>query len=119
MSINNLDYDKVYNNKQYYECNGNMQDGRAFTDYRSNCTLNNILISNNNITNTYGYREFLQNNANNIRLNMLKNDQNRCICYGDTMLDEQFMYTCDGELCELSSKNKDGLGVGRNYSING
>ena len=50
---------------------------------------------------------------------MLKKDQNKCICYGDTMLDEEFMYTCNGELCELSLNNSNGLGVGRNYSVNG
>ena len=107
---------KVYNDKVYYECNLKMQDGRGLTDYRSNCMINNEMIYNNNIVNTYNYRNFLQNNANNLRKQMIVNQQKNCVCYGDTMIDEEFMYSCDGELCKMNEQNMNGIGVGRDYN---
>ena len=71
--IPNVNDGKVYNDKVYYECNLKMQDGRGLTDYRSNCMINNEMIYNNNIVNTYNYRNFLQNNANNLRKQIFLN----------------------------------------------
>ena len=54
---------KVSNNK-YPDCPAIMDDGRAFTDYRSSCYINDIIRVKNGITNSYDYRQFLINNGN-------------------------------------------------------
>jgi hypothetical protein len=56
---------KVSNNK-YPDCPAIMDDGRAFTDYRSACYLNNMLRVQNGIQNSYDYRQFLIRNGENI-----------------------------------------------------
>jgi hypothetical protein len=38
-------------------------DGRIFTDYNSNCVINNQIMKDNKITSQYEYRKFLQENA--------------------------------------------------------
>lgn len=62
---------KVSNNK-YPDCPAIMNDGRAFTDYRSSCYINDLLRVKNGIQNSYDYRQFLINNGseliNTIRL---------------------------------------------------
>jgi len=62
---------KVSNNR-YPNCPALMDDGRAFTDYRAPCFRNDMLKIQNNITNSYDYRQFLINNGekiiNNIRV---------------------------------------------------
>ena len=40
-----------------------MDDGRHFTDYRPRCDVNNLIINNNKIMNSYDYKNFLINNA--------------------------------------------------------
>jgi hypothetical protein len=39
------------------------EDGRAFTDYKPSCTVNDKIKKNNNIKNSLEYRKFLQSNA--------------------------------------------------------
>lgn len=56
---------KVSNNK-YPDCPAIMDDGRAFTDYRSACYLNDMLRVKNGIQNSYDYRQFLIRNGENI-----------------------------------------------------
>lgn len=56
---------KIPNNK-FPNCPALMDDGRAFTDYRSSCFMNNILKTQNNITNSYDYRQFLIKNGSNL-----------------------------------------------------
>jgi len=62
---------KISNNR-YPDCPAIMDDGRAFTDYRSSCYINNVLRTQNGIKNSYDYRQFLINNGskliNTIRL---------------------------------------------------
>ena len=53
---------KTSNNK-YFSCPPRMDDGRHFTDYRGNCFVNNIIRNNNDIMNSFQYRSFLTNNA--------------------------------------------------------
>ncbi len=69
------DYFRVSNNK-YPDCPAIMDDGRAFTDYRSSCFMNNMLKVKNNIRNSYEYRQFLIRNGeqvmNDIRLYNIK-----------------------------------------------
>lgn len=53
---------RVPNNK-YPDCSALMDDGRAFTDYRSTCVVNNMLRTQNKIRNSYDYRQFLIHNG--------------------------------------------------------
>ena len=59
----------------YYNCAPKMQDGRSFTDYRANCTLDNMVSSSNNIQSSYEYRLFLTRNAEKLM------EQNRKVAY--------------------------------------
>ena len=54
--------DKTSNNK-YFNCPPRMSDGRHFTDYRSNCYVNDLVRYSNNTMSDYAYRQFLINNA--------------------------------------------------------
>lgn len=73
---------KTSNNK-FLDCPALMDDGRAFTDYRSPCYINNVLRIKNGIKSSYDYRQFLQHNATQlmdvIRLyNLKKNGCRAC-----------------------------------------
>ena len=60
------------NNPNYNNCPPRMDDGRHFTDYRPNCFVNNLIQTQNRITDSYYYRQFLQENASKlIELNRL------------------------------------------------
>ena len=60
------------NNPKYQGCPARMSDGRHFTDYRPNCHLNGLIQSQNNIKNSYHYRNFLQDNGSKL-MDMNKN----------------------------------------------
>ena len=45
------------------DCPPRMSDGRHFTDFRPNCTINNMLRVQNKVANSYEYRMFLTRNA--------------------------------------------------------
>ena len=51
----------------YRDCPSRMSDGRNFTDYRSSCTMNNLIRASNSIANTFEYRMFLTRNGDDIR----------------------------------------------------
>jgi hypothetical protein len=53
---------KTSNNK-WFSCPPRMDDARHFTDYRPNCHMNNLVRTNNEIVNSYDYRQFLTRNA--------------------------------------------------------
>ena len=44
-----------------------MSDGRHFTDYRSNCLVNNLLSSNNQSLTSEEFKNFMIDNANKLR----------------------------------------------------
>ena len=48
------------NNPKYNNCPPRMDDGRHFTDYRPNCFVNNLIQTQNRVTDSYYYRQFLQ-----------------------------------------------------------
>ena len=48
------------------DCMPALEDGRVFTSYTPNCTMNSILINTNNIETSNGYRKFLTANATKI-----------------------------------------------------
>ncbi len=43
-----------------------MQDGRCFTSYIPNCTLNKNIQNRNNIKTDHQYRQFIQKNGDNL-----------------------------------------------------
>ena len=49
-----------------------MSDGRAFTSYVSNCEQNQMLMRQTSITDNNTYRKYLQDNADTIMRNSLK-----------------------------------------------
>jgi hypothetical protein len=56
---------KTSNNK-YFDCPARMDDGRAFTDYRPNSDVNDMIRYSNNMMSSYEYRQFLINNGDKI-----------------------------------------------------
>lgn len=58
-----------------------MSDGRAFTNYHPNCTLNKVIQDNYKIQNSHQYRAFLQQNAEELIKEFAKNESAECkIC---------------------------------------
>ena len=119
--MNDLCY-KTSNNK-YFQCPPLMSDGRAFTDYRPNCYVNNLVRTKNDINNSFQYRTYLTNNAENL---MDINRTNACQknCCGPcqkpynigTMLPEQNINKCTSSVCGTLVTNPNGLGTGRSNS---
>lgn len=56
---------KTSNNK-FLDCPALMDDGRAFTDYRPACYINDVIRVKNGIQSSYNYRQFLIHNATNL-----------------------------------------------------
>ena len=111
---------KASNNK-YSNCPPRMDDGRHFTDYRGNCYVNNLIRANNNTFNSYQYRMFLTQNADNMmQMNRTNACQKNCCgpCpeeFAGTMLPEKYQVSCDKHTCNRQIVNPDGLGDGRKY----
>jgi len=123
--LNNTVTDKCYktSNNKYFGCPPRMDDGRHFTDYRSNCYVNNLAKSNNKTYNSFQYRMFLTQNANKIMdLNRGLSCQKNCCgpCEKPyetgTMLPEKNVQTCNTGTCTVNRLNNRGLGLGRSYS---
>ena len=112
---------KASNNK-YFDCPPRMSDGRHFTDYRPNCEINSMIKMDNKITNSFEYRNFLQQNANKLLDINRKHacQKNCCITckenFSDsTMLPEQYKVSCDKHTCTRMLNEPTGLGDGRTY----
>ena len=112
---------KASNNK-YKDCPPRMSDGRHFTDYRPNDHLNNLIKANNNLKNSFDFRNHLTNNAEKL-INLNREyiqDKNGCApCmkpyHQGTMLPESSKVECNSDSCNVTVTNKEGLGQGRNY----
>jgi hypothetical protein len=90
-----------------------MADGRIFTDYRSNCILNNMLSSDKN---SFDYRYYLINNGKSILDKMeveLENSVKCNSCKTNTVLPVQNVQNCNKGFCTVSEKNANGLGIDR------
>ena len=48
-----------------------MHDGRAFTDYRPSCDVNNLLMHKYSVLSNHEYRLFLQKNGDSVRADSL------------------------------------------------
>ena len=60
--MNHQSCNKTSNNK-YFHCPALMSDGRAFTDYRPSGYVNDLIRLQNNVYDSYNYRQFLIHNA--------------------------------------------------------
>ena len=110
---------KTSDNK-HFDCPPRMDDGRHFTDYRTNCHINNLVRSNNAISNSHQYRMFLTHNGERLmNLNRAYATQkNNCGDCDETMLPEQTSTSCDANSCNTQMRNPSGLGNGRNNGSN-
>tara|TARA_Y100000589_G_C27134983_1_gene622158 strand:+ start:223 stop:786 length:564 start_codon:yes stop_codon:yes gene_type:complete len=113
---------KTSNNK-HFGCPPRMDDGRHFTDYRGNCYVNNLVRNNNNIYNSFQYRQYLTHNANKLMdLNRANSCEKNCCgpCQQPyevgTMLPEKNKSVCGDKACGVGINSPDGLGLGRAYS---
>lgn len=117
-------------NNKYKECAPRMSDGRHFTDYRPNCDVDILVQKDNDITNSFQYRRFLQTQAEKL---MDLNRDHACMknccgpCEDDkeveegftnygTMLPEKTKQVCNSRNCEFIPHEPNGLGLGRQYS---
>lgn len=104
--------DKTSNNK-YFNCPPRMADGRQFTDYRPNCYVNNLLRYNNRTMSSYEYRQFLVNNADELRKinNMYASEKNACAPCDAPQINNQTIcaYNQSFGACGVSEPN--GLGL--------
>ena len=107
---------------KHLQCPPRMSDGRHFTDYRTNCHVNNLVRTNNAVTNSHGYRTFLTSNATKLMdINRsYASQKNGCGDCNDghntTMLPEQAVQICDNRSCNVDFVNRNGLGLGRKYN---
>lgn len=102
-------------NNKYPDCPALMADGRAFTDYRSSCYVNDLIRVMNGISSSYDYRLFLQRNATDlmdtIRLyNIKKNGCGPC-----DSVPVQCQTLCSVDNQAVSCAPHDPNGVGRCY----
>lgn len=114
---------KTSDNK-YRDCPPRMSDGRHFTDYRPVCDVNNLIKLDNNIQNSLNYRNFLQENGEEL---IDKNREYACMmnCCGpcdddvegfeSTMLPELIMQETNERNASYKQNNPKGLGLGRNH----
>ena len=123
MSFKDCDLCKKTSDNRHFSCPSRMSDGRHFTDYRPQCTLNNQIRAQNNNLSSYDYRMHLTKNAEKIMAGNRQNAdaQNRCgPCvepyYKGTMLPEKYIVNCDGEKCTTTLNDPNGLGHGRKYN---
>jgi hypothetical protein len=113
---------KTSNNK-HFGCPPRMADGRHFTDYRPSCHINNIIRTGNNVLNSFQYRNFLTNNADEL-MNLNRNYACQKNCCGPckepyhsvNTLPEINKVKCDSHNCELVGFDPNGLGQGRIFN---
>ena len=92
-----------------------MNDGRMFTDYRQNCTLNNSISKN---MGSWEYRNYLTENADEIRQTFIQNQEaiTACTkCSDNTVLPVKTIINCTPEGCNYKMNDPNGLGQGRQY----
>lgn len=118
---------KTSDNK-HFDCPPRMSDGRHFTDYRPSCHINDLLRNDNNISNSFQYRQFMTHNAVTImdkhrQIACSKNCCSPCASSpsgvegfdNGTMLPEKYMVECNGTTCKTVMNNPNGIGTGRKY----
>lgn len=109
-----------YTSDNYHKnCPARMSDGRALTDYRSSCTMNNMIRANNSITNSFEYRLFLTRNAAAIReMNELTNEQKMaCPGYDGSLMPDRTVLRCTPESCSTEEVDSKGVGQRRDFGV--
>lgn len=113
---------KTSDNK-FFGCPPRMADGRHFTDYRPNCYVNNLVKAENGIQNSFQYRLFLSQNADQLMdINRGHACQKNCCSpcqepfQQGTLLPEETKQVCDKHSCRFIPNDQNGLGLGRVYS---
>jgi len=89
-----------------------MSDGRIFTDYRQNCTLNNSLAKN---MGSWEYRNYLTENSIQIHNDLLANIESevKCSkCSDNTVLPVKTIINCSQDSCTYRMNDQTGLGQG-------
>ena len=89
-----------------------MADGRAFTDYRTNCITNNGISQN---MTSWEYRYYLQNNAAKI-VEDEKNNRDSLLSYTGPHAPEvpvKNIQNCNKGFCTIENFNESGLGLGK------
>ena len=87
-----------------------MQDGRLFTDYRSNCILNSKSLSMSSLE----YRNYLTNNADNIIKNHMKITEeliNCKTCSDYSIIPPYVTMECNTNNCIQKDIMPDGVGI--------
>jgi len=109
-------------------CPTRMNDGRAFTDYRPRCMMNDDLMAELNkqkmVASSYESRMYLQNNAEVIMEQQKKSATDKLMCGTcpmpidsiGTMHNEKYVVRCDTVTCGRQEVDPNGLGDGRNYN---
>ena len=115
-----MDCYKTSDNK-HFGCPPRMADGRHFTDYRPHCYVDNLIVAENGINNSFNYRLFLQQNATqlmdiNRQYSCKKNCCLPCNQGNGTMLSEANKFVYDKRGGRLVANDPNGLGTGRVYS---
>lgn len=94
-----------------------MSDGRQFTDYRSNCTLNKMSEQ----MSSQEYKDYLINNTEQILSNQSKITEQLmgCKSCSDYSIVPPFLsLNCDGDKCTTFVNNPDGIGIARSSDPN-
>lgn len=89
-----------------------MSDGRAFTDYRTNCITNNGIGKN---MTSWEYRYYLQNNAAEI-VEKERENRNTMLGYSGENAPEvpvKNIQNCNKGFCTIENFNENGLGLGK------
>ena len=114
---------KTSDNK-HFGCPPRMADGRHFSDYRPECHVNDLIRADNNISNSFQYRQFLQQNGEQLmdRNRQLACQLNCCLpCsetqegFESTALPEKYMWVSDGRVTKAVLNDPNGIGHGRQY----
>jgi len=113
------------------QCAARMEDGHAFTDYRSRCATNAQLMQQvaaaNMMTSSYESRMYLQQNAEKIMSQNFQWAQNqllpcapcqRPLTDSGTMEPERYQVRCNPTSCTRVEVNPNGIGDGRMYYSN-
>jgi hypothetical protein len=95
-----------------------MSDGRQFTDYQPNCQMNYQITGDKG---SWIERQYLIHNADQIHDTWMKTEAQEMACTkcsDNTVLPVQTYVTCYPDTCKFNVVNKEGLGQGRDFSVN-
>jgi hypothetical protein len=109
-----------YTSDNYYkDCPARMSDGRTFTDFRSNCNMNNLLRIKNQVTNNFEYRMLLARNGDVIRDMNEVTAEKKTSCPGqyESVPPERSVLRCTAESCTIDTVDPNGIGQGRDCGV--